>query len=191
MTFLWRRSAVSLSSPCLVLLSLMPMESTSRVRGSTLDEGIGGHRLEVPGLEELGRAPGARVLLVLPEPLHVVVEVADGADEQALPLLPQDIEDIGRPHLALRDEDLAQPEVEVQAVEPLLLEDRVLEVVHRDQGGGQRELPELALLLPDRVRSPRPAPPLLSPDLEDHPELLIVDVAASEEDFAQRTVRRF
>src|SRR5688572_6029357 len=134
MTFLWRRSAVSLSSPGLVFPSVMLAASTLSGTGSTLDVRIGGHRLEVAGLEELRRAPGARVLLFVPEPLHVVVEVAHGADEQALSLPSQDLENIGGLQLALRDEDLAEPEMQVQAVEPLLLEDRILEIVHRDHG---------------------------------------------------------
>ena len=74
--------------------------------------------------------------------------VAEKAGQNTLSLPSKHLHDLGRLQLGPRHEDFPQAEVEVQGLEPLLLEDRVLEVVRHDQTHADREGPKVPVPFP-------------------------------------------
>src|SRR5688572_8981451 len=110
---------------------------------STLDHRIHGESVQVPRPHQLRAAANAAVARVAVVLEHVVVCVAQKAGQNALSLLSKHLHDLGRLQLGSGHEDFPEAEVEVQGLEPLLLEDRVLEVVRHDQTHADREGPEV------------------------------------------------
>src|ERR1041385_2778462 len=92
------------------------------------------HPVDRDGVEEERLLEGVPALpapvgSALLEIEHTVMEVAGRAVEDPLLLLVEDLEHLLHRQLPLGDEDLSQPELEVQLGEALLLHDRLLEVL--------------------------------------------------------------
>src|SRR5262249_52758816 len=117
-------------------------------------------------------------------PDNVVVEITNRAEHDLLSLAPQELDDVRRFQHAFGNHDLTQPEVEVQVIQPLLLEDGFLELIERDFLGLKRQVPKGHVVLTYFSRVGLSLPGLLPADLQDGVQLFLGEIVPLEENIS-------